>query len=351
MDYQVLMIGPINNTKGGMTSVIESYLDFENLGKNIKIISSYEDGNKLEKIIVFIKGYIKCFFELLTNRKIQIVHIHTASRGSFYRKKYFLNLSKLFNKKVVFHIHGGGFMKFYDESSKRSKNTIINTLVKSDRVIALSSRWKADFDYICNNRAKVDIIYNPVDLKSFNQSKLDNKNILFMGRLDKRKGIYDLLEVVPKLLEKHKDMKLFIGGDGEEIDEVKKIIESNNLSNNVEVLGWISGEQKKKLFEISSIYVLPSYFEGLPVSILEAMASGLPIVSTNIAGIPEEVDHNLNGYLIDPGNKSLLYKYLCNLLDDEMLRKNMGQVGVNKIRTEFDNQIIENSILKLYESL
>lgn len=350
MDYKVLMIGPINNTKGGMTSVIESYLDFDDLSKNIKIISSYEDGSKIKKIIVFIKAYISCFLTILMDRQIKIVHIHTASRASFHRKKYFLNLAKLFQKKVVLHIHGAEFMKFYDESSKQVKDCITNTLIKADRVIALSRQWKKEFDNICENKAKVDIIYNPVNLDAFNKSNLDKKNILFMGRLGKRKGVYDLIDILPQIIEKHKDIKLYIGGDGE-IDEVKKLVNSKELTKNVEVLGWISGEQKKKLFEIASIYVLPSYNEGLPVSILEAMASGLPVISTNIAGIPEEVEHDSNGYLITPGDKDLLCKYLCILLDNEDLRIQMGKIGIEKIRNEFDNKIIEKSILKVYKDI
>lgn len=349
MNCKILMIGPINNTKGGMTSVIEEYLNFDKVGKNILLLSSYEDSSKINKLMVFLKSYIHCFFKLLTDKNIKIVHIHSASRGSFHRKRYFLNLAKFLNKKVIFHIHGAEFKKFYEESNERTKNNISNALSKADRVIALSNEWKHYFKKISKN-SKVEVIYNPVNEMDFEKSKLDGKKILFMGRMGQRKGVYDLLDVVSELASEHKDLELYLGGDGE-IDKVKKIVNDMNLYKHVKVLGWISGNEKKELFKKSSIYVLPSYNEGLPVSILEAMASGLPIVSTNIAGIPEEVEHNVNGYLIEPGDKKSLKMYISKLLVEENLRNTMGKTSIEKVKNDFDNKIIEKKILRLYNEL
>lgn len=349
MKYKVLIIGPDIDGNGGIASVIKTYTDMENLNRVIDIIPSYVDGYKMHKIVAFIKGYIRCICKLISDKKIKIVHIHSASRASFKRKKYFLKLSKIFNKKVIFHIHGAEFIQFYNQSSDRKKREISNVLKKADKIIALGEMWKKNLYDISENE-NIEILYNPVVVSEFKQSDLSSEDILFMGRLGRRKGIYDLLDVIPSVIEKYPNVKFNIGGDGE-IENVRKIIEKRQIERNVEILGWVDFERKIEYFKKSSIYILPSYDEGLPVSILEAMASGLPTIASNVGAIEEQIDHNKNGYLFNPGDKKQMEKYIVKLLEDKKLRLSMGKIATNRVKEKFDINVIEKKLIKIYEEI
>ncbi len=118
-----------------------------------------------------------------------------------------------------------------------------------------------------------------------------------------KKGVYDIIEAAKRIENPNVVINLY--GDGE-LEIFEKLIQENNLQDKVKIKGWISGEQKNKAIKESDIYILPSYNEGLPMSILEAMACGLPVISTPIGGIAEAVKDGVNGYLIQPGDYEAL---------------------------------------------
>ena len=175
-------------------------------------------------------------------------------------------------------------------------------------------------------------------------------NFLFLGRLGKRKGAYDLLEVLRdnKIYYQEK-VKLFIGGDGE-VEHVLKRIREYKLEEMVEYVGWVTGEKKIELLNNADVYVLPSYSEGLPISILEAMSYKLPIISTNIGGIPEVVFNAQNGYLITPGDQPALKRCIDKMLESSITRKKMGEKSYILSKKHFPNEI-EKELITIYEGL
>ncbi|EJQ16998.1 hypothetical protein IE3_00316 [Bacillus cereus BAG3X2-1] len=348
---KVLMIGPALSMKGGIASVNRTLVESDSISTfDIKYIASYVDGNKFKKIIVALVGLIKMLALLITTN-IKIVHIHSASRGSFRRKYLYYILAKIFNKKIVYHMHGGEFMLYYNEVSVLEKKIITNLLNNVDRVIALSSRWKEDLGEISEN-AIIDIVHNPVNIMPFDIKKVKtNKiNVLFMGRLGKGKGTYDLLDIIPNIIKENKNVFFYLCGDGD-VEQVKEIIVNKLLESNVFVPGWINTNEKINYFNKSSIYVLPSYNEGLPISILEAMASSLPVIATNVGGIPEAIEHNRNGYLISPGDTKSLENYLVKLIRDEKMRNMFGKENLQKCKQYFDQDIVVNKITYIYTSI
>ncbi len=137
-----------------------------------------------------------------------------------------------------------------------------------------------------------------------------------MGEIGQRKGIFDLLKVISSCKEYLKcKLLLKIGGNKNE-DQLIKVIEENRLQELVDFEGWVSGDKKIDLLNWCDVYILPSYNEGLPISILEAMSYGHPIISTNVGGIPEVLASDVNGVLINPGNENqihdALFKYINN---------------------------------------
>ncbi|PFE74656.1 glycosyl transferase [Bacillus cereus] len=348
-EKDIIMIGPSPINRGGISSVIQSLLELENISNRTFLVSSYTDGKKLKKMLAFLKGIVQCLLILLFNKQVKILHIHSASRGSFFRKRIFVKIGKWFGKKVVLHIHGAEFMMFYQESNKKVQKQIREILDGVDVIVTLSKKWQEDIGSITGNK-NIKVIYNAVDSQQFSLSNLEELNILFMGRIGERKGIYDVVDIMPQIMENFPNVKLHIAGDGD-IQVLKRKIEELNIKSSVCIHGWINHNQKVQLLEQSSIFILPSYNEGLPVSILEAMSAGLPIISTNIGGIPEQIDHESSGFIIEPGDKEELLKHINFLLKDKSIRKNFGGNAKYKVNESFSLPVIGDEILNMYTGL
>ena len=166
-----------------------------------------------------------------------------------------------------------------------------------------------------------------------------------MGRLEKRKGIYDIIEAAKYI--KNPDVIINLYGDGNP-EEFQKLVMDNNLQEKVQIKGWISGDKKNEIFQASDVLILPSYSEGLPMSILEAMAVGLPIISTPVGGIPEAVEDGVNGFLIQPGDYKALAEKIDILANDKQLREQMGQNGYKIAKEKFDVDVVIKQLKEIY---
>ena len=341
------MLGPARTVKGGMTSVVDNYFNYGlNQKVDLKYIETINDKNKFLKALKEIKGKI----EFLTNvKKYDIIHIHMASRRSTFRKGKYVRIAKKFNKKVILHIHGAEYKIFFNECNEKQKKYVIKTLNLADKIIVLSEEWKEYFSKLVNPQ-KIVVIYNSIVLPEDLKKDLETQNLLFLGRFGKRKGIYDLIEVVSKLIVNYPNLKLYAGGDGE-IEKVEAMIKNKNMEKNVQLLGWVTGREKERILKEASFYVLPSYNEGMPMSLIEGMAYKNVCISTDVGGIPKVINNNVNGVIIKPGDKEKLYSTLKKLLDNGELRQKLSNNARRTVEEKFN---IENNIEKLidlYEEL
>ncbi len=336
----ILDIGPSLKDKGGMVTVMEQIENSRIKEQyNIKHISTYK--NK-RKVLYFIPAIFKIFLYKIIYR-IDLGHIHIASYGSFYRKSIIVNILKLLNVKIIIHMHGACFDKFYEKSSK--KEYITKILNKAEKIIVLSESWKAFFSKIVPEE-KIVVLYNAVSLPEIKEKEnKDTLNILFLGRLGERKGVYDILKVAKKL--ENENIKITLAGDGE-TEKVRNLVKEENIEKIVEVKDWVNSKEKEDLLNKADIYILPSYNEGMPMSVLEAMSYSLPVITTNIGSIPEIIENNENGILIEPGNIEELKENILKLINDEKLRKKLGNNARKKIEEKFNIEKQINKIEELY---
>lgn len=348
------MFGPGPKVMGGISSVVNDWLEAGIDQKlNLKYISTLKDGRPgryMGKFSDALKAYFRLLIEIM--KPADIVHIHLSSYMSFYRKLIIFWFARIRGIKTVVHLHGSMFREFYENGHTAQKKLIIWVFNNSDAIIVLSEAWSQFIGEISNNN-NIHILHNGVSAEKFQQPKPVNKSqitITFMGRLGERKGTYDLLEAFTRLSKEIPEVELLLGGDGD-IEEVKELVDKKGLSNCIHVLGWVSGTQKLNVFAKTDIYALPSYNEGLPVSILEAMASGAPIVSTPVGGIPEAVIEGRNGFLVQPGDIDTLYLRLSELCRNKQLRQNMGQESIQLISQKFDIQKLIDDLITVYKKV
>ena len=346
----VLMCCSELSVKGGMVSVVKNYLNYNNWGEyNIIYVPTHTEKNKLVVFLYFIISYIK-ILKMAMFGNIEIAHLHTAERGSFYRKAILVRTLKRFGIKTIMHHHAAEFEEFYSGLNKTQKKFVNKTLEKVDLNIVLSKRLISMITDKCPT-AKVEVLYNAVPVNARNPYNINAKRVLFLGRLGKRKGVYDLLDAI-KLIDKNipEEIKFYLCGDGE-VEEVRERVNSLKLEHRIDHIGWIEAEQKIKFYNNSCINVLPSYHEGLPMSILETMSYGIPNVTTNVASIPEVVFDGKNGYLIEPGDVTALAEKLKDLILNDEKRSVFSNNAHELISNEFSLETHLEKLKEMYKKL
>ena len=352
MNYrQVLYISPNPKLKGGIASVVRQYKTY--IGKDFRHFSTIDCSNNLLNVLSFPIKILYFIIYLFINREIKIVHIHGASRGSFYRKYIIFLISKhFFDKKVIYHIHGGEFHLFIDEVTLIIRKKINSFIENTDGLITLSKQWKLFFSNTFKHKS-IEIVNNIVPFCNLEEKKKNESHLirlLFLGKVSKGKGIFDVLESVKqnkKLFENK--IQIIIGGDGE-VEKLKQIISEYNLSDTVEYVGWVSGEKKRELFVNSDVMLLPSYNEGLPISLLEALSYKMPLISTHVGGISEILEHKKNGYVVEPGNIEQITDSLKFYLQHKSLIKLQGNNSY-EIANRYFPETVFNQLDKIYKEL
>lgn len=328
--------------KGGIAQVLYTYNN--EVYENFQFVPNSCESGTLKKIICAAVALVKTFVTLTFNSKIKIVHIHTASYISFKRSSFFVHLAKFLNRSVVIHIHGGSFADYFNTNPI----WIQSVLNKCDRIIALTPAWMTFFqEKGCRSVFVVNNIIPKPTFYSFDKDSMIH--LLFMGWIVKEKGIFDLVEV----LAEHKcecegKLMLHVAGN-HEIEKLKQMIIDYHMGSLITYEGWISGDEKIRFLNIMDALVLPSYTEGLPISILEALSYGKPVITTPVGGIPEIINES-NGYLFEPGNKHQLWKIIKSIINKpEQLKLKYNATKASVKQNMPDSVIIQ--LMNVYEGL
>ena len=343
---KVLMVGPDRSVHGGISGVVNNYNDAGITEKvDLNYIGTMVEGSKLRKLWQAVKAYIK-FLKLLP--EYPIVHVNVASDSSYYRKSLFIKAAKRAGRKIVIHQHGGDFDTFYEkEENDRGRARIRQVLGMGVVFLVLSPKLKQFFKGILEP-SKVILFPNAVPVPDSIEKEYGKQRILFLGRLCKEKGLRELFSVLPQLHEQFPQMRLLLGGIWEDEDLRE---EAAKMKEYVTDLGWLQGEAKKDYLRISDLFVFPTYFEGQPVSVLEAMAYQCGIVATNVGGIPQMVEQEQTGLLIEPKDPEGLKTALEKLLSDPEVCERLGKNARAKVQKEFSIEKSLQELIKIYQQL
>jgi len=292
-------------------------------------------------------------------RKPDLVYIIPGTNiGSCLREGLFVIVIKMFScAKVVAHFRTSYFKSFFDQCNWLFKKFIDFFLRKVDHAIVLGecfrpmiSRW-FELD-------KIDVVPNGTSFDPFRGKEIDKSfdrnspvQITYMSNIDPGKGILVLIKALMRIIHCTKQpFSLMIAGawsfnESSFKAQVKDLIEKGGLHNVVHFIGVVKGETKEKLLKQTDIFVLPSFYEAHPFSIIEAMAAACPVISTWRGAIPETVLDGETGILVEKGDVESLANALVKLIEDPKIRKNMGLAGrkrYEKYYTKENN--IENMI-------
>jgi len=356
LSCKVLMIGVFwkNHAPGGVSSVVNTYAEnFETM--NYIVTAASRDESKLKKLLAALVGLISFYWQMLTNKQVEIVHVQGSHGASFDRKKMFVKIAKRFGKKVVWHMHASQFVPFYE--GRKDKDEIVRCLNMADKLIVLSQYYYDFYKGIGVAEDKLVILNNIVSHPDVKTIDGDGKlHLLFLGEISKRKGAFDLVQAFKENKDLCENVVLKIGGNGE-TESLCTEIRNAGLDNCVSFEGWISGQKKTDLLNWCDVYILPSYNEGLPISILEALSYGCPVISTPVGGIEEVVvderrnnSIGANGRIVTPGNTSEIADAIRYYLDNKEMIKVHSENSQKLVEPFYPEPVFEK-LRNIYEAV
>ncbi|NOY26658.1 MAG: glycosyltransferase family 4 protein [Oligoflexia bacterium] len=352
---RVGMIGPGLDVPGGMTQVHRTWLRAKAMaGIQVDYIETMSEGSLLHKLGKNMACEARYAASLLRGYHPDLIHVHVADGTSFWRKLAYIEQARLAGIPTVAHLHGAWMEAFY---ARRQVNraAVARMFSSVDLVIPLHKRMAQRVAQWVGPDVPVEVLYNPVVVHEFDPvpdrtARTGSPTVLMMGVLDERKGPFDLAAAIPSVLERVPDAQFVFGGNGD-LAGMERLCRDLGVWDHVELLGWVQGDAKLAAFRAADVYCLPSHFENLPVSIIEAMAAGLPVVATDIAGVPEEVIDKTTGFLVPPRDPAALATALVPLLMDRKLQTRLGAAGRERAETCFDNEVVVRRLISLWRQV
>ena len=342
---KVLVVATSRKTRGGITSVVKAHKKGKQWKQyHCRWIETHIDRGAVCKLFYLMRGLLTYIFFLPT---CAIVHIHTSEPPSALRKSMFMLLAKLFRKKTIVHFHS-----FSPETTinGKLKKVYHYLFTNADVVIVLSELWKKYVNDTFELGDKVRVVYNPCTADISTQKYDKKKQILYAGTVNARKGYGDMIKAFAKIASDFPDWQIVFAGNGE-VEQGMKLASESGIKSQTVFLGWVSGVTKDKAFKEATIFCLPSYAEGFPMSVLDAWSYGLPVITTPVGGIPDVAQDDTNMLLFNPGDVNMLAKQMKRMIVDNSLRDKISKQSTLLASTTFNINTINKEIGKIYKEL
>ncbi len=351
-----VMIGPDPQAQGGMASVIKVYVEsglFNN--GQVRLLASYSDGSKLHKLITATKA-LYSYASLLMRGKGKVLHVHVASDASFWRKAVFIWLAVLWRRKIIFHLHSGGFIRFIEALPTWKRYCAFATIRHSDQLLCLSTpaaTWLRQVAPLVPLR----FWPNPIPAHLFESTNTQRQAaqraplLLYLGALLPAKGVEDLLQAFSTLFATNPDARLIMAGSGPALAQLQAQAVTLGVSEQVSFPGWIGPDEKNALLRRARVLALASHTEAQPMVLLEAMACGAAVVSTNVGGIPDLIKHEVHGLLAPAQDAAAFATQLLRVWEDVALHQRLVQAAHIHVAENHHAVQVRNALLSLYITL
>ncbi|GAA1095321.1 glycosyltransferase family 4 protein [Tsukamurella strandjordii] len=316
---RVLLVGPAPpgpDSRGGMATVMGHMAAHP--GARITVVPTYVDGTPAERLRVGVTGMLRAAALVLLGR-VDVLHVHLSHGGSVVRKAVPLWAARLRGVPAVVHGHSfdfGGWMQRLPAPAQ----AVVRAALPADEWLVLSTGLAEEYRAALRLPAdRVRVLHNPVPSGSVaapDPRGAEVLQVVSLGRLGERKGSYDLVRAVAQLPpEVAAQLHLTLAGDGE-VEQVRAAVADAGVGATVTVRGWVDAAERDRLLAASHVFALPSYHEGLPMALLEAMAAGLAPLATGVGGIPDAIADGADGVLVQPGDTAALAAALTAMVRD-----------------------------------
>lgn len=355
---RILMLGPTSPSVGGMATVVQNLCDSD-LSKRCRltVLNTGKNTPQNRSLFQALAANLSLLLKLsaaILSEKPQFVHIHTCSGFTFWRDCSHMLLARLLGCRVLWHIHGGYFADFASNLPAFARTLLRHALQMSSSVIVLSNGWRKRLQQF-SPRARWHVVPNGVPIpapvpRDYNEPV----QFLFLGNMDPQKGAPDLISATTLACRAGFSGTVNLAG-GEtapgQLRQIQQAIDDSACSSRFRLLATIDDRQRAEQLAHAQCLVLPSYAEGLPMAILEAMACGLPIITTTVGAIPEVITDGLEGFLIEPGDIQALADRMIQLENNADLRRRMARAGRTRAEKHYSLQVMVQKLMQIYTEL
>ncbi|MCW7755061.1 glycosyltransferase family 4 protein [Desulfobotulus sp. H1] len=290
-----------------------------------------------------------------------IVHANPSmNQRAILRDGIFILMSKIFRKKILVFIHGWDDREFEKISTCRLRKFLFLKVYNySDLLVVLSEQFSEKLLKIGINKeisVETTMLDESFIVDAEIKKKIDNLfdkktiNILFLSRIEKTKGIYEAIDAYTILKSKGFDVALTVAGDGNELAKIKLYVSGKKIQN-VTFAGFVSGRDKHRVFMRGDVFLFPTYFEGMPISMLEVMAYGMPVISRSVGGIPSVLSDGINGFMTYSKDPEIFSSFVIKLLENRCLFHSIARNNARLAKEKFYSAVVGKRIEKRYENL
>ncbi len=352
---RVALVGPDPEAHGGIAG-FEHALISSSLAARFELVPvpTYRDGGLAAKLGHAVRG-LALLRRLCAHGEIDIVHVNSSWRISLLRKSAAVSIARAHGCPVVLQLHGSGFERGLHRRGLRGALARAWTgriARAADIVVAATPNWATDVGELLG-LDDVRVVPNTAEAApgGVPVGGGSAETILFLGRLTRAKGVFELVEAAAALRPSHPRLRLVFGGTGRDEEPLRALVAARGLAGVVELPGWVSGAEKQQLLTSASCLALPSHAEGLPLAVLEALLYGLPVVATSVGGIPEAVRDGEEGLLVPPGDVPALADALRRVLDDAAFARRLAQAGHERALAEYGPERIALALGAVYDDV
>jgi glycosyltransferase involved in cell wall biosynthesis len=324
--------------------------DFE-----LVIVSTYRDGGLPLKTVEAVRGLAR-LARLCAAGRAELVHLHASARGSLARKAVGIAIARATRVPVVLHVHSGSFLDHGESQAGPvgglQRRAVRWALESADAVVALTAGWERKLAGRGRLRRST-VIPNAPDLTEVTPTKRGEPEqlVLFLGHLYRDKGVYELLEAFSTLRATRPSVRLVLAGEGSEEDALRARARRLGLDGAVELPGWVDPATKVDLLTRAACFVLPSYREGLPLALLEAMVVGVPIVATPVGGVPDVVEDGRHALLVPPTDVAALARAVGRVLDEPDVAAGLAGAARERALEEYTSDALAERVGNLYRAV
>jgi glycosyltransferase involved in cell wall biosynthesis len=299
----------------------------------------------------------KCLAHLVVKgRSYQLIHIHVAGRGSTFRKYFIVWLASLLGTRIVLHLHDYNYSAFCAGLPPVFQGAVKAMFGRADRIIVLGKNdHKMMLEQFGIDTRRVVIVANavsaPAPTESRAQPKGDEVRILFLGCLSRRKGVHDLLNALAAKDVVDLPWRAMLAGGGKELPIFRQQAGELGLAAKVHFLDWLPSADVHGLLQSADILVLPSYDEGLAMSVLEGMSYGLAVVCTQVGALAEAVENEVSGLVVLPGDVAALAVALRRCICDPGIRLRLGAGAREAFAARYDVNKYPSKIARVYDEV
>ena len=319
------MAGPDPAGRGGIETVMRLIMNRCSDEVDLTVVATHRHGSWLHRSVASVTGLTAALAQLAVRRP-DVVHLHVAKRGSLIRKGVLTWAASALRVPVVLHCHGGMFERDFRRMPPVLQKLVSAVFRRATKVIVLSESWLTVYgDLVGVPAEKLTVAMNCVEVPA----KLPEREavplrVAFLGRLGPQKGAWELVRAVAQLPESVRSrVRVQLAGDGDVVG-TRALAAQQDVADVVEVRDWLDVVERDRVLADSAVLALPSPNEGLPMSLLEAMAWGLVPVVSPVGGIPEVVTDGVNGLLVRPGDPADIAAALRRLVQDPALRADLS---------------------------